>query len=189
MACKPVGFKGMQKKFTVNDVSELTELVSRVKQSMTVAGEQLAATLSDNGAEALFAKCKFGGIGCDPLDQKRPLNFVEQINQSYTYLASFYATELLFKLHPELAPFRLNLGTSSGSDIESKCGNVAAEVFAAVSPSSNQKLKKDIAKVAETDAVHKYVFFMCPKFSAGRQIELEVGEVKVWSLGEVIITY
>ena len=106
----------------------------------------------------------------------------EQINQSFTYLASFYALEILFTEYPELAPFRLNLGTAPGSDIESECGELAAEVFAAVAPTSNQKLKKDINKVIKMDARLKFVFFMCPNFELGRQAKLERDSVIVWAL-------
>ena len=34
--------------------------------------------------------------------------------------------------------------------------------FSATHPSSNDKLKKDIAKVGESPAKHRYVFFHCP---------------------------
>ena len=128
----------------------------------------------------LFSKMKFGGIGFDPLNSKRGLNIIEQINQSFTYLASFYALEVLFIEYPELAPFRLNLGTAPGSDIESEC--LAAEVFAAVAPTSNQKLKKDINKVLETNTRLKFVFFMCPNFELGRQPQYERDDVIVWAL-------
>ena len=90
--------------------------------------------------------------------------------------------EILFIEYPELAPFRLNLGTAPGSDIESECGELAAEVFAAVAPTSNQKLKKDINKVLETNAKLKFVFFMCLNFELGRQLKFERDDVVVWAL-------
>lgn len=89
--------------------------------------------------------------------------------------------------HPELAPYRANLGTASGFDIVSdKEGGVAAEVFAAVRPSNNQKLDKDIRRrLPECDAKLRYVFFMCPGYSKGRQEKLEtVSGVEVWSVGD-----
>lgn len=57
-----------------------------------------------------------------------------------------------------MALFRLNLGTASGSDIESECGGVAAEV----TPTNNQKLKMDINKVLKTSAKLKFVFSCAP---------------------------
>ena len=90
--------------------------------------------------------------------------------------------EILFTEYAELAPFRLNLGTAPGSDIESECHSLAAEVFASVTPTNNQKLKKDINKVLETDAKLKFVFFICPNFELGRQPQLERDNVIVWAL-------
>ena len=41
-------------------------------------------------------------------------------------------------------------------------GLVAAEVFAAVSPANNGKLRKDAQRVDETRAEHRFVFFYSP---------------------------
>ena len=127
---------------------------------------------------------KFSPVGCDPLNSESPLNLIEQINQTFTYLASAKAVMRLLELHPALAPFTVNLGTSPGSDIESACGSLAAEVFAAVNTSNNRKLARDRAKVSQTNAQFKYVFFMCPGYEPGRQpqSEREAG-VEVWSVG------
>jgi hypothetical protein len=91
----------------------------------------------------------------------------------------------VLRLHPELAPFTLNLGTAPGSDIESLKGEgLAAEVFAAVNTSNNRKLARDLNKVACSNAELKYVFFMCPGYGAGRQVQLEgKSGVHVWSVG------
>jgi len=59
----------------------------------------------------------------------------------------------------ESKTFNVNFGTKSGTDILSTDGSVAAEVFAAVKYDNNNKLKKDINRVAELPAEHKYVFF------------------------------
>ena len=172
----------MLKSFIVNNIKELGQLEKKLYESMDETLSQISSEIGLNSSQTLFSKMKFGGIGFDPLDSKRKLNIVEQINQSFTYLASFYALEILFIEYPELAPFRLNLGTAPGSDIESECGELAAEVFAAVAPTSNQKLKKDINKVLETNAKLKFVFFMCPSFDLGRQPKLERDDVIVWAL-------
>ena len=111
---------------------------------------------------ALLEAVKFDKMGWDPMEPTRPLNFIEQVNQTFTALVSVRAVEYLFEHHPEAAPFRVNLGTAPGSDIESIDGSVAGEVFAATHPGSNGKLRKDIAKVASVSADHRYVFFHCP---------------------------
>jgi hypothetical protein len=79
----------------------------------------------------------------------------------------------------------VNLGTAAGFDLESVEGGVmAAEVFAATNPRSNDKLRKDLARLAEkaADYKHRYVFFSCPGFGVGRQTALEiVPGIQVWS--------
>ena len=122
---------------------------------------------------------KFDKIGRDPMDPTRPLNLIEQVNQTFTALVSVRAVEYLFSHHPEAAPFRVNLGTARGFDIESLDGSVAAEVFSATHPSSNDKLKNDIAQVGESPAKHRYVFFHCPGDHACRSD----GEVRIIPLG------
>ena len=133
---------------------------------------------SDDALQVLGA-IKFDKIGRDPLDPTRPLNLIEQVNQTFTALVSVRAVKYLFDHHPEAAPFRVNLGTAAGSDIESLEGSVAAEVFSATHPESNQKLKKDIARVSAVSAKHRYVFFHCP----GDHAWTTDGEVKVIRLG------
>ena len=172
----------MLKSFTVSNIEELEQFEQKLYESMDKALLQISSEINSNSSQTLFSKMKFGGIGFDPLNSDRKLNVIEQINQSFTYLASFYALEVLFIEYPELAAFRLNLGTAPGSDIESECGELAAEVFAAVAPTSNQKLKKDINKVLQSDAKLKFVFFMCPNFKLGRQFQLEKDNVIVWAL-------
>lgn len=98
-------------------------------------------------------RLKFEKVGCDPLSCSRPLNLIEQLNQTFTYLASFSGAEFLFERHPEVKRLILNLGTSSGSDIESaECGGIAAEIFAAVTPRNNGKLVADVEKVSLSSA-------------------------------------
>ena len=166
---------------TVDDVEELAVAVTQSAERALAQLEKRAA--SKQGLQALWSM-KFSPIGCDPLNAEMPLNLIEQINQTFTYLASAKAAKQLLALHPGLAPFAVNLGTSPGSDIESACGSLAAEVFAAVNTSNNRKLVKDRAKVSRTNARFKYVFFMYPGYDPGRQpkSEREPG-VEVWSVG------
>jgi hypothetical protein len=49
----------------------------------------------------------------------------------------------------------------------------AAEVFSATHPRSNQKLHKDIARLASDPARQRYVFFAAPGYAPGRQPQLE----------------
>jgi len=128
---------------------------------------------------------KFEEIGCDPLDPRRRLNLIEQLNQTFTYAASLKAAEYLLNHHTDLRSLTLNLGTRSGWDIETaEGGGLVAEVFASVHPRNNRKLEKDIQKVAAAKAKHRYVFFMCPGFEPGSYPEKSrFPEVEVVSLG------
>jgi hypothetical protein len=109
---------------------------------------------------------KFDQIGTHPVSGK-PLNVIEQINQTFTFLVAIRATRILFETHPEVDGYRIGPCTSRGCDILSLDGLVAAEVFAATSPASNQKLRKDIDRVAKADAKYRYVFFAAPEVEAG----------------------
>lgn len=121
----------------------------------------------------LLRALRFHTVGHDPLTGE-PLNLVEQINQTFTILANLRAVEQLLEMHPEAGGYRLALATSSGRDIESvDPGLVAAEVFSATHPSSNQKLKKDIASLSTDPARHRYVFFAAPGYARGRHQALE----------------
>jgi len=169
---------------TIRTIEQVDELVTAVTRSAERALAGIARSAAEqHGLQALWSM-KFSPVGCDPLDADSPLNLIEQVNQTFTYLASAKAVRLLLCLHPELAPFVVNLGTSPGSDIQSACGSLAAEVFAAVNTSNNRKLAKDRVKVSQTNAERKYVFFMCPGYGPGRQEKLErEGGVEVWSVG------
>lgn len=121
----------------------------------------------------LLTSLRFETVGHDPLTGE-PLNVIEQLNQSFTILVSLRAVERLIEMHPEAHGFRLALGTSSGRDIESvEPDLVAAEVFSATHPGSNQKLKKDVRRLTSDPARHRYVFFAAPKCASGRQAQRE----------------
>lgn len=168
----------------IHTVDEADALNAALSKSAKHALEQLGRQLQESSGLDVLANIKFRRIGCDPLDTGRPLNLIEQVNQTFTYMASVRAVKKLLELHPTLAPFTLNLGTASGSDIESCCGALSAEVFAAVSTSSNRKLANDLKKVSQTSAKFKFVFFMCPEIGPGRQPKLERGtDVEIWSVG------
>jgi len=141
---------------------ELDILEAIITRAAASTATRLAEHLQQANALAALAQVKFSPTGCDPLELDRPLNFVEQLNQSFTYLASIEAARWLLERHPDHVPLQLNLGTSPGSDIASLDGAIAAEVFAATHPDSNDKLRKDIQKVRTTAASHRYVFYLSP---------------------------
>lgn len=168
---------------SISTEADADEIEARARLSASKALVQVGALASADALSVLW-QMKTGALGCDPLNAEVPLNLIEQLNQTFTYIASARAAKVLLSKHPEMAPFRLNLGTSPGPDIESEIGGgLSAEVFAAVTPGNNQKLRRDIQKVYETNAASKYVFFMCPGYGKGSQPQLSRDGVTVWSLG------
>lgn len=171
----------------IESPEELDQIEQDIIRSATKA---LQAVVGLHKADAVLGAMwamKSTPVGCDPLDANRPLNLIEQLNQTFTYMASVRAVKIIFDRHAELAPFRMNLGTARGSDIEDLKGQLACEVFAAVSTSNNKKLRRDIERVRNNNpsALHRYVFFMCPGYPKGPQPQLEEGEgVLVWSVGD-----
>ena len=163
--------------------------VEGYRESLLASAEQTQIQIAElAGSEepmAFLYQLKFQAVGCDPLDLSRQLNLIEQLNQTFTYLASFNGATFLFERHPKVQSLSLNLGTSSGFDIQTpEGGGIAAEVFAAVTPQNNRKLAKDIEKVSASNAKYRYVLFMSPEHEAGPYRGApKVTGVTVWSLG------
>ena len=171
---------------TILTVAEIDPLLERVRaaaaRTTRAIGELIA---SESDGIAVLHKMKFTEMAWHPVDD-RPLNLIEQLNQTWTYLVTLKALPFLFERHADAGGFRLNLGTLGGTDIESVVPYVvAAEVFAAVRPSNNRKLAKDLKKLALEcpDAKARYVFFGAPRFRHERQHKLEtVDGIEVWAI-------
>lgn len=140
-----------------------------LRESAERTRTEISKLLSRSGGSLEFLfQLKFQPTGCDPLKADRRLNLIEQLHQTFTYLASLNAASFLFDRHPEVEQLTLNLGTSPGSDIETlEDGGIAAEVFTSVDPRNNRKLANDIEKVSRAEAKHRYVPFMSPDPKAG----------------------
>jgi hypothetical protein len=146
----------------IQTIRDLSELEKTIRESAERACQNFSTLLRQHLGLDFLRVLKFQQVGLDPLNPERPLNFIEQLNQSFTYLVSLKGTEYLLRNHKASAPFTLNLGAVRGFDIISSDQEVVAETFATVSPDSNDKLKKDIEKVLKAEARHKYVFYFCP---------------------------
>jgi hypothetical protein len=170
------------KQLTVASLAQLHSLEALVTSSALQTLTRVREELQGTPDLVATARLKFEQVGCDPLDVGRALNFVEQLNQSFTYLATLEATRRLFALHPTHAPFHLNLGTAPGSDIASTDGAVAAETFAATHPDSNNKLRKDVERVRATGALYRYVFYLSPVAAKLTPTDVTVVRLDHWCL-------
>jgi len=159
--------------------------IDALHRSANQTRQSLLDLLQRSDGLSIMAALKFEQVGHDPLDASRRLNLIEQLNQTFTYLVALKAAEFLFARHSEVSALDLNLGNVSGWDIESVENDVlVAEVFAAVNPANNQKLRKDIDKVRDAPHRYRYVVFMSPEHREGPHAHAAAGEdVTVWSLG------
>ena len=149
----------MTKTRTVSNLEEISALEKKVRAAIRKTVSALGGLIDNSKPFNLFYAMKFEPVGYDPLEPERPLNLIEQINQSFSYLVTLRGAAYLLRKHPTAVPFMLNFGTAPGPDIVSADRSVMAEAFAATRTDSNRKLRKDIEKMRARAAGHKYVFF------------------------------
>ena len=164
----------------------LSNLIEQLEVSAVKTQSSIKKLASGKDAMTFLFECKFNQSGFNPLDSSIKLNLIEQLNQTFTYLASFKGAEYIFLHHKKVKSLTLNLGTTSGTDIETdEDAGVVSEVFASVNPSNNQKLKNDINRISLVDAKHRYVFFISPKKELGIYKSIwDFDNVKVISFGD-----
>ncbi len=146
---------------TVDTVDDADRLMARVRAAADYAQEWLITHTGD--PLAMLRAIKFEPVGFHPID-RRPINLVEQINQTWTFATAIAAARQLLVLHPEAGGFRLAPGAHAALPLDimsAQEGLVGAETFAAVSPRNNSKLENDLAKLAGRPETHRYVFFFC----------------------------
>lgn len=167
----------------VRSHDEADQLMERFRISAEHARSWIAAHPGD--PLDLLRRIKFEPIGRHPVEN-RPLNFIEQVNQTWTFAVAVAAAKQLLSAHPDVGGYRLAPGANASLELDIMSiepGLVGAETFAAVRPQNNKKLRDDIAKLSNRPEQHKYVFFMCPQFPKNeRHPRLERDGVQVWSV-------
>lgn len=166
----------------VRSIVDVDHHLATIDQSAAKTRDWLISH-SGSGLELMKA-LKFEPRGVHPVED-RPLNAIEQINQTWTYLVALIAARQLLEMHPEAEGFRVAPGAHMALplDIMSiRPGLVGAETFAATSPRSNDKLNNDLRKLASAMEAHRYIFMMCPGFEAGRYERLERDGIQVWAV-------
>jgi hypothetical protein len=167
----------------VQTVADVDRYMDQLRASALRVRDWVAAQSGD--PLELLRRMKFDPVGYHPIED-RSLNFIEQINQTWTFAVALAAARQLLTLHPGVGGFRLAPGAHAAIplDIMSEAeGQVGAETFAVVSPRNNGKLEADLAKLAQRPEIHRYVFFMSPKFPKAERLPLfERDGVQVWSV-------
>ncbi|MCV3767155.1 hypothetical protein [Rhizobium sp. TRM95796] len=171
------------KLIVLRSVQDADALVARLEMAAAQTAEWVAAF---RGRPLdLIRHMKFDTIGFHPVDH-HPLNVIEQVNQTWTYVVAALAARKLFELHPEAGALHLAPGAHASQplDVMSEVqGLVGAETFAAVRPENNAKLAKDLAKLSARQETHRYIFFMSPKYPGTQRLpKLERDGVQVWSV-------
>ena len=124
---------------------------------VAVSGSFIHERMAQLQAMDFWAAFKFDRIGHDSISGQ-PQNLIEQINQMYSNLVVLNAADDLLDSYPGTS-FELQLGVSSGYDIQSTDGSIVAECFAVTTVSSNRKLEKDCKKLITSNATEKYIYF------------------------------
>jgi len=167
----------------VQTVLDADALMARVRESADYVQEWLIGQTGN--PLAMSRAMKFETVGLHPINH-RPINVVEQINQTWTLTAALAAARQLLALHPDAGGFRLAPGAQAAlplDNLSEQEGLVGVEVFVAVGPHSNGKLEKDLDKLKGRLEKHRYVFFMSPRFPGNkRQFELERDGIQLWSV-------
>jgi len=148
--------------------SDLHRLERQLKRSTRQSLQLLSCLLADHtrgNPIKVLSLFKFTELGFDPLVHGRRLNFIEQVNQAFTVYASLKAASHLFATS-EAETIKMNVGPHKGFDIEvfdyATNAMGVAEVFAAVDPRNNQKLKKDVERVRQSNLRLRRVYFLSP---------------------------
>ena len=155
--------------------------------AMTVAAERARDWLKahDGDPLELLKAVKFEAIGFHPVTGA-PLNFIEQVNQTFTYIVALKASRELFRMHPGCGPLLLAPGAHAAQELDimsDSVGLIGAETFSAVSPRNNGKLARDLDKLSKRPERFRYVFFASPMYpKTGRIENFERSGVQVWSV-------
>lgn len=183
MPLAPNSLPAPEKYLVVRSQADVERHLDLIRASAARAQEWVVAHRGD--PLDLLRQLKFHEVGFHPIED-RQLNFMEQLNQTWTYAVALEAARKLLELHPEAGGFHVAPGAhmSIPLDIMSiEAGVVGAETFAVTKPTSNDKLNKDLRKLASRSELHRYIFFSAPGFGETSRIpRYEREGVQVWSV-------
>jgi hypothetical protein len=167
----------------VSTTEDVDRYMALIRASAACAHDWIAGFSGD--PLELLRELKYSPVGRHPIED-RPLNLVEQINQTWTYAVALEATRKLIELHPEAGGFKVAPGAHMSIPLDIMSvdeGLVGAETFATVHPRNNGKLVADRIKLSSRPELHRYIFFASPAFpTTARLPAFEVEGVQVWSI-------
>jgi len=99
----------------VQTVADADALMARVRESADYVREWLIGQTGDPLAKS--RAMKFETVGLHPINHG-PINFVEQINQTWTFMAALAAASQLLALHPDAGGFRLAPGAHAALPLD-----------------------------------------------------------------------
>lgn len=142
----------------VKTPEEIERHKKAIKTNTEKSFEQVKAKIASLSAMTFLAEIKFDKMGIDPL-RGTELNFIEQVNQTFSDLVVLEGAYQLLQLYPDTT-LKLSFGSVPGFDIESTDGMIAAECFAVTTATSNRKMEKDCAKLmSKAWDKQKYIYF------------------------------
>ena len=145
----------MNKQFLFESKEQVDSLKERI---VNITNTNLKELWQTGEGIDFLKKVKFEPCGYDPLFE-HSTNFIEQTNQTFTYLVCLEAVSILLSEH-QSHRFMVNFGTESGYDVVSEDESIICECFAATTPTSNKKLELDVLKVYTNEtAALKYVIY------------------------------
>lgn len=167
----------------VCNTSDIDRYMDQVRDAAARIQKWIAG--QDGDTLLLMRRMKFETGGFHPI-LGHPLNIIEQINQTWTFVVALCAARHLLQMHPEAGGYLLAPGAHAAIELDimsKEPGLVGAETFAAVNPSNNKKLKTDLLKLAARTERHRYIFFISPRFPGFQRLpQFEQDGIHVWSV-------
>lgn len=148
--------------FIVTNEIDISVLRNRIMHSVEITAQRIRDCQETTGVLDSMFHLRFQKLGHDPIEHTA-LNFVEQLNQTFSDLVVLEAARYLVFAHPG-KKFMLHLGTEAGFDIVSDDGTIVAECFAVTTVKSNEKLSRDSKKLMKCETCEKRYVFLYSQF-------------------------
>lgn len=148
----------MKKRITITSSAQLRQMKKDVLEQAGKVADQLRTLFADSSPFDALAKLRFQRTVEDEVFNEK-MNFIEYLNQTFTYLVCLYAGQSLKETYPG-KEIIINFGNQPGIDVFTSDESVACECFAATTVKSNGKLKAEVERLSKMQGYqYKYVFF------------------------------